>query len=220
MSDDVHFFRCEYDDLHKFEWPVLLVDNLIWLDVNCLRKQNFDLPENLTTQKFDSGLEHIVSLDQEKLKIYTQQTSLTDYNFCKYQTLHAALHHDYHMILEQFMFQHLPYYLSTHPLKLISIFDIDEYWQQLKCIENKRKYFLFRMKIVTVQFEHWKREKKSNSLFTPEKCKIINSLVDNINLNLANLPNDGRLDKIYVLINFNRMLRGSIGILESLLDWK
>lgn len=214
----MHFFSCEYDDLVQFEWPAILdQDTLqIWLDISCLKNKGFTFP-NLHIKKIEN------------------------FEYCEAHVLRSINQNNdfYKTILEQFLFFKLPIYFNDrlNELKLISVFDITDFWNEQKNINSIRKYWLLRFKIVTMLYEN--KKTKSESELIPENFKSQNSeknlalinhkdtynennlvedLINNVKLNFDNLQNYSK-NKIYGLLQFNKLLKGSVGLLEILLDW-
>lgn len=93
----------------------------------------------------------------------------------------SRLNDNYHTVLEQFLYQQLPYYLQCYlnDLKLTSLFDIKNYWDTLANLDNVRKYYLFRLKIVTLQYEKAKHT-----------TKIVDKNVNNVDDNTTNVDDN------------------------------
>nr|AGS18791.1 ORF28 [Pieris rapae granulovirus] len=316
----MHLFKCEYDDLFKFEWPVLLEEDtlILWLDINCLKQKGFELPPNLNTKTFNNTkvTSHSINLNVKKQSLFTESKKIlikNKYEFCEAHILQtltlSRLNDNYHTVLEQFLYQQLPYYLQCYlnDLKLTSLFDIKNYWDTLANLDNVRKYYLFRLKIVTLQYEKAKHttkiveknvnnvdnnttnnvddnttnvnantnnvddntnnnvdnnannfdnnannvddnvndvnetniinkaefiDKKVSATKKPNKLGFVidktdfdknilcDSIIDNITLQLKHLENYNNINKIHVYLNFNKLLKGSVGLLETLLEWK
>ncbi|QOD39992.1 Maph29 [Matsumuraeses phaseoli granulovirus] len=259
----VHLFDCEYDDLYKFEWPVILEYNslCLWVDVLCLKNNGFELPSNVRIKKLrefaPTTLHHrlIVDVDNKKMITQTDQidSDTINYEFCDVKTLQTInleyMNENYHTVLEQFIYQHLPYYLQIHinDLKLISLFNIQDYHDMYLYLENVRKYWLFRLKIIlNVNKKNCDNDKvefgdeaecstqNSKTVSSPneigfeselgvvsyeDKQELCKSLINNINIQFKHLNNYKLIDKLHVLINFNKLLKGSVGMLEVLLEW-
>ncbi|AAK70693.1 ORF33 similar to XcGV ORF29 [Cydia pomonella granulovirus] len=282
-DDTVHLFRCEYDDLHKFEWPVLIDSELnLWLDVVCLHNIIHQklLPPVRSLSKWRRLVDHRLDVDVATRKVVVADSVVMStedvgeqYQFCRAQDLTSAPLEDTHKtMVEQFVFQQLPYYLDMHvnTLHLISLFDITDYWNVLTALDRARKYWLFRLKIVTMKYENEKkgasykrvnnqndklvdksvdtvvnyqsvadeseliREKEKNFKFSEspnDEVGLVNQLQDHnlvlcdnicrtIEVQFKSLNNTYKsVDKMHVLSSFNKLLKGSVGLLEVLLQW-
>ncbi|ABC61158.1 unknown [Choristoneura occidentalis granulovirus] len=239
----MHFFMCEYNDLFQFEWPAILDRSTLhlWLGIDCLRNKGFTFPINVPVKKFNNVTSHIIQSKNNVIVIKQKKINLDDQlDFCKSTDLLLCNQDNdvYQTILEQFLFCHLPYYLNTHlnNLQLISLFDVSDYWNMLKNCDMVRKYWLFRLKIVTLTYEKTKNEvqtnlevqnnlKTSNKLtFTDIKTsndvETVETVINNVKMQFKLLQNYNSLDKVYVALNFNKLLKGSVGLLEVWLKWK
>lgn len=229
-----HFFVREYDDLYKFEWPVLLdYDTLsLWLDVSRLKDHGFNLPNDLPTKSAADFTFKNGDGPDENLR------------FCRAADLRSVANHDddFNTVLEQFVFHQLPRYLGdcVDELKLVSLFSIKDFWERLAEADLKRKYWLLRLKIVTISFENKRRNDNleivnetefvsENSEATENSNKfgidtelvftLCCSIVDNVNVLFKHLNVYDDVDKIHASLNFNKVLMGSVGLLEILLGW-
>ncbi|AKN80782.1 hypothetical protein [Diatraea saccharalis granulovirus] len=197
----VHLFKCEYNDIYKFVWPVLIeYDELnLWLDVSSfVELTGFD--NKLTTKKL-SSFENVI--------LHDDNDDNDSYQFCRVNVLYASTNDDnYRTVIEQFVFQQLPSFLNQHlnELKLVSLFSIKDFYNMLIEADSIRKYWLLRFKVVTMKYE-----KEKNF-----KC---DSLINNVNVQFTNLNSFEDIDKLHALLSFNKMLKGSVGLLEVLLGW-
>ncbi|AAQ21627.1 unknown [Cryptophlebia leucotreta granulovirus] len=233
MSRGVHYFRCEYDDLYKFEWPVVLDEQLnLWLDVICLRE--IGLTTNVDTRKlFSFGnqiTEHQLSIDTLNKKVIGESLSTAvdeKSEFCKANDLITLtnLHDNHKTVIKQFLYQQLPYYIDIHlnNIHLMSLFDVTDYWNFIEYNDKVRKYWLFRLKIVVMKFENEKHKPEdpdSKKGAESENQKLLcEKIYENVKLQLSNLNTYKEVEKIHVMRSFLKLLKGSVGLLEILLQW-
>lgn len=222
----MYLFRCEYDDIHKFEWLVLLDYQFnILLEVSCLEQFGFLLPNTIITTSIEDLKNIIVCDSYLNIETKTVESSFNNFNdkeknykFSEASVLQQVylqkFNEKFHTILDQFLYQQLPYYINVHinTLKLITIFDINNYWIKMQQLENSRKYWLLRFKVVISQ-NNLSENKSEN------KFKLYNSIKDNVLINFSNLNSYKNMETLHVLINFDKLLKGSVGLLEVLLNW-
>nr|UYX49663.1 hypothetical protein Datr000030 [Darna trima granulovirus] len=217
----VHFFKCEYNDLDEFEWPVVLDDETLtlWSDVSCLQNLNFIIHNDVERKKFATGVLYTLHADV-KLKQIVSDTELVDlsnYEFCNVKQLlkSKSMYDDrFSTMLEQYFYYQLPHYLYFYlnDIKLICLFDIQNYRDILLDTNVIRKYWLFRFKIITCQY---KGNKNNKDILT-----VCDNLIDNIHTQFNRLNEYKEIDKIHAHINFNKLLKGSVGLMEILLQWR
>ncbi|AGQ20292.1 hypothetical protein CalGV033 [Clostera anastomosis granulovirus A] len=216
-----HLFRCEYDDLQKFEWCVILDEDTmsLWLEVSCLK--SYGLPQDLPTIKpTDQVLSHTVVIEDGLPISRAQDDVLEDWmSFCEAKQLQTRVcevtDDALHTMLEQFLLQHLPHHIRPHlhALRLTSLYDIDYYWNTMHSIDVTRKYWLLRLRVVA--FRHAKTKDGDDKECVTES----NQMIDSVRSQLKHLSKCNDIDKLHVSVNFNRFLRGSVGLIERHLMW-
>ena len=105
-------------------------------------------------------------------------------------------------------------------LKLITIFDVPDLYTLLSRHEKINKYWLFRYKIVTVKFKQNDKDGVKNAFIDLDETqtKLCNSLCDNLELQFTNLDKHEKI-KLKTVTSFTSLIKGSVGILEHLLEW-
>ncbi|QBQ01581.1 PlxyGVORF28-like protein [Hyphantria cunea granulovirus] len=184
----VYFVDAHYNDLYKFEWPVLLDETSLelWLNVDCVQKyfpldmELFELGANFgeitNANEQCPNIKHLKFSTVEKLKHVNFEDPLVKLN--------------YDLMMEQFLTHQLPVQLHENRdfYKLITIFDVPFYSKLLQTLERFKKYWLFRFKIVTMRYEQEKtfvlqyteaRDQfyKERNLAQRDKLEITNSEV-------------------------------------------
>lgn len=173
-----YFIDSEYDDLYKFNWPVLIEkDSLcLWLDVNVLKTHFNNFPDSVgkPITEFDI-VKYIGDNVNTQNKNYWFVT-LKDLKNIKF--IDTLLNINFELLLNQFILTQLPQFVNQHlnSLSLISLYDIKDFWEELKILEHYKKYWLFRYKIVVMRFENEKKlrnqqQEVSNNL-TANKLEI------------------------------------------------
>ncbi|AAP85662.1 ORF_25 [Adoxophyes orana granulovirus] len=232
----MYLLRCEYDDLEKFNWTVLIdPDSLsLWLDVVCLRDRGYKIclinqpcksnVESLTELNFNLDLKSkCICSEANELKSSDITTLFETNEFYSVENLKSATldkcNDQYHTTLDQFLYYQLPYYIVQHlnNLKLISLFDIRDYWDMLLKTEIERKYWLFRLKMIEM-FDEQKVNAESKRISAHNK-ELAKKIIDNVLCNVIYLHKIDNIDKLYYNLNFNSLLKSSVGLVEILLQW-
>ncbi|UXX41834.1 hypothetical protein [Psilogramma increta granulovirus] len=241
----MYYFQCRYDDLCEFEWSVLLSRNTLqlWLDVSCLRSKGFDITIADCCTSFSPV--NIQNVSQCKMEnnccVVLKDVNLTNMNYEFYTTDHLLSinsSNDYYVtVLHQFLYYQLPKQLQMYlnHIKLVSLYDIKDYWNTVYKFNNVRKYWLLRWKIMCVMYKQTKNENELNhdkSFDDVESKKLefmschnstkkfVESLNENIKqqFDYMNQCVDDTT-KLYVMYNFNKLLMGSVGLLELMVNW-
>jgi hypothetical protein len=155
---EAYFIASVYDDLYKFDWPVLIERGTLclWLDVSNLREHFGGLLEEVGRDLTEFEVTKVVGGER------------ADIEGCRFVRAHdlrnvklqdPVLNTNFELILNQFLWTQLPLFLNEHidSLSLVSIFDIKDFWDELKLLEHFKKYWLFRYKIVVMRYENEKK---------------------------------------------------------------
>ena len=233
----VYGFICEYDDLYKFRWPVVLADARLWLGVECLRDL-YELPPSLPLKTMGE----IGSLATWSDDIPAETL------FCRADDLRRAVltsfvsNDNFHTVLEHYLFLYLPRYFSklTDRLMLTTIFDIADFWELMEQEEFIKKYWLFRYKIVTMKHETETKkqqndaELENDAELAPKNRSspknghefgiknnddVISTIMKNIQVQFMEAKKYKEENKMIMLLNFNKLIKGSVGLLEYFLEW-
>lgn len=160
VKTEAYFVASVYDDLYKFDWPVLIERGAmcLWLDVSNVREHFGGLVEDAGRAVSEFEVVRVVGAQRADLEG-------RDFWFVRAQDLRnvklpdALINANFELVLSQFMWTQLPHFLNAHieSLDMVSIFDIKDFWDQLKLLEHFKKYWLFRYKIVVMRYENEKR---------------------------------------------------------------
>ncbi|AIS92030.1 hypothetical protein [Erinnyis ello granulovirus] len=236
----MYYFECVYDDLCEFEWCVLLSrDTLqLWLDVTCLKSKGFVIPDDLPVNKYEENVTSYTLNDS--LEVIEQEISLADKNlhFCtSTQLLNLNSTDDYYVtVLYQFLYHHLPKHLSVflNNLRLLHLYDIEDYWNAYKSFDTIRKYWLFRWRIICVMYEQNNTNNEndvndSKSLATLQANKLgfiscdknlVTTLNENVKQQFVYMNECNDVNKLHIMLHFNKLLVGTVGLLEVMINWK
>lgn len=244
----MYYFKCQYDDLCEFEWSVLLSQNTLqlWLDVSCLKSKGFAIPAADVDYNSPANIHNVVYCKMEnECVVVTEGVDLTNenYEFCTItHLLNINPTNDYYnTVLHQFLYLQLPKQLQPYVncLRLTSLLDIKDYWDAMNSFDTVRKYWLFRWRIMGVMYENVLRNttknenelNDNNSLVPMESNKlklisysssneeIVKILNNNIRQQFVYTNQCVDTNKLYVMYNFNKLLMGSVGLLEVMVNW-
>ncbi|AQQ80298.1 ORF31 [Betabaculovirus altermyunipunctae] len=242
---EAYLINTLFNDILKFPWPVMLeVDSLrLWYSISSVADQ-FDVrpvPQELL-KPYDY-FTSVAVLDDEN----PFESDVNTHSFIDYNTLHRlhvnhcdVMDSNLHTIIDLFVYDHLPKFVSRHlaNLRLITLFDVSDFADALRRLEMTNKYWLFRYKIVTtfnskttgkpeeegaasaqgeegVSVNETTTNNNNNSQFNV----YIDSLKNNVELQfkqLHNYPEDARLCTLHAFV---QLTTGTVGLLERLLDW-
>nr|ANY57547.1 PlxyGVORF28 protein [Plutella xylostella granulovirus] len=208
-KEDVYFLNVVYDDLYKFSWPVVVqMSNLkLWLDVSGLGDHFSVECETKSLNEFD---------------VVNGEVEAANYKFCDSDDVKNLVFADdivkinFDLALEQFLYTYLPNELMSHleNLKLTSLYDIPAFAKRCDVLDHFKKYWLFRFKIVTANY---KGEEDENN--DKDKLMLINSLINNVELQFSQLKNYEGCIKMQATSAFVKLCKGSVSLLEILLGW-
>lgn len=160
---EAYFLNALYDDLYKFEWAALLekTDLCIWLDVKVLKTYFANFPVSVGKPLSDFEIIKVVQSDDSTLND-------DDYYFVRVPDVRSIkftdplLNTNFQLLLDQYLNVQLPQFVHTHidSLMLVSLFDVKDFWDELKLIEHYKKYWLFRYKVVVMRYENEKKIKE------------------------------------------------------------
>ncbi|UYE99006.1 MAG: Clas25 [Betabaculovirus sp.] len=241
------YFKCEYDDLCKFDWSVLLSKDTLqlWLDVSCLRSKGFHVTDQCISSPVNIHNVIQYEMDDNECVVALESVDLTNenYEFCTTNyLLKINSTNDYYVtVLHQFLYHQLPKHLQKYlsHIHLMSLYDIKDYWYAVHSFDTIRKYWLFRWRVMCVMYENvlsntTKNENElndNNSLVPMEsnELKLISSnssneeivkiLNNNIRQQFVYTNECVDTNKLYIMYNFNKMLMGSVGLLEVMVNW-
>nr|AXS01044.1 ORF025 [Spodoptera frugiperda granulovirus] len=225
---DAYLINTIFNDILKFPWPVLLeVESLrLWYSLDSVL-ENFDINADVSESQCRpyTSFNVIAMLDDDN----PIDLSVDDHSFVDLQTLrslHAkqctVMDDNLHTIIDQFVVNHLPWFVSKHlnNLKLITVFDVNDFAECLQSLEMINKYWLFRYKIVTIkqQVNEIKQEDKEEKESFNNNT-IIDSLKNNLELQFKQLTTYPEHDRLRTLHSFIHLIKGTVGLLEQMLQW-
>lgn len=233
------YFKCEYDDLCKFDWSVLLSKDTLqlWLDVSCLRSKGFHVTDQCISSPVNIHNVIQYEMDDNECVVALESVDLTNdgFEFCTADYLLSINStNDYYVtVLHQFLYHQLPKHLQKYlsHIHLMSLYDIKDYWYAVHSFDTIRKYWLFRWRVMCVMYEKTKNEDELNNTkslvpIKSEKLRFIacnDEFVKSLNVNIKQqfdyMNQCFDENKLYIMYNFNKMLMGSVGLLEVMVNW-
>lgn len=162
---EAYFVASAYDDLYKFDWPVLIERGAtmrLWLDIKGL-SEHFSVGALESAGRGLSDFEVVKVVGGERDEVESLECVFVRVRDLKSVKLDdPLLATNFELVLNQFLWTQLPHFLNEHigSLSLVSVFDIADFWDELKRLEHFRKYWLFRYKIVVMRFENEKKLKE------------------------------------------------------------
>nr|AHN92070.1 hypothetical protein AsGV031 [Agrotis segetum granulovirus] len=160
---EAYILNTLYDDLYKFIWPVLIErgENNLWLDLVALKPYFKDI---CLKHNGKNKVEFVILNDD-------QNVFSSDYFFVPVKSINTCFSDDeiinttFKTVLSQFLWCQLPPIIHKRldDLKLVSIFDIADFWNKLKLLDHFQKYWLFRYKIVVMRYENEKCLREQNN---------------------------------------------------------
>lgn len=234
---DVYLINTIFNDVLKFPWPVLLEKEslCLWYSLDSVL-DNFDIDDTVVSEsqcRPYTTFNVIAMLDDDN----PINVSVDDHSFVDLQTLrnlHAkhcnVMDDNLHTTINQFVINHLPWFVSKHlnNLKLVTVFDVNDFAESLNSLERINKYWLFRYKIVTIKQQGDETKIKQDDVVNNDKSllenkninnTLIESLKNNLELQFKQLNSYPEYDRLRALHSFIHLIKGSVGLLELMLHW-